>query len=50
MQINTQAEYDNAVLLIQDLTGALEGTPEQRMLIRLVLAVEICETKHKQAA
>jgi hypothetical protein len=41
MQIHSQAEYENALLLIQDLSGAPEDTPEERLLIRLVLAVEI---------
>jgi len=45
MQINSQVEYDNAVLLIQDLSGAPEDTPEERMLIRLALAV--CTDSHR---
>jgi hypothetical protein len=50
MQIHSQAEYENALLLIQDLSGAPEDTPEERLLIRLVLAVEIWEAKHDLAA
>jgi len=43
MQINSQAEYD-------DLSGGPEDTPEEHMLIRLGLAVEIWEAKSEEAA
>ncbi|CAM5194503.1 Transcriptional regulator OS=Bosea thiooxidans OX=53254 GN=SAMN05660750_03304 PE=4 SV=1 [Bosea thiooxidans] len=47
MQIATQAEYDAAIDRIQALTGAPEGSPEEKELLKLVLAVEIWETKHR---
>jgi len=45
--ISTQVEYEAAMERIQELSGALEGTPEEKQLIQLVLDVEIWETKHR---
>jgi hypothetical protein len=46
MQIGSQLEYDATMILIQDMSGAPEDTPEERLLIRLVLSVEIWEASH----
>lgn len=45
--ITTQAEYEAAVERIQELSGAPEGTPEEKQLIQIILDVEIWETKHR---
>lgn len=45
--IQSQADYEAAVKRIQELTGAPEDTPEERLLIQLVLAVEIWRTEHQ---
>lgn len=43
--ITTQAEYEAAMERIQELSGALEDTSEEKQLIQLVLDVEIWESK-----
>ena len=45
--LKTQADYNAAVDRIQELTGATEGSPEERLLIDLILAVEIWRSKHR---
>jgi hypothetical protein len=45
MLITSQIEYEATMLLIQEMSGALEDTPEERLLIRLVLSVEIWGAK-----
>lgn len=46
-KIKTQADYEAALERIEQLTGAPEDTPEERMLIQLVLDVEIWRAKHQ---
>ncbi len=43
--ITTVDEYEAATQEVQDLTGAPEGTPEERRLIDLVLAIETWDAK-----
>lgn len=45
--INSQSKYEAALARIEELTGALEGTPEERLLIQIVLDVEIWRAKHR---
>jgi hypothetical protein len=45
MLITSQIEYEATMRLIQDMSGAPEDTPEERLLIRIVLSVEIWEAK-----
>lgn len=45
--IQSQADYDAAIERIQELTGAPEGSMEEKELVKLVLAVEIWDTKHR---
>jgi hypothetical protein len=45
MLITSQIEYEATMLLIQEMSGALEDTLEERLLIRLVLSVEIWGAK-----
>lgn len=47
--ITTVEEYEAATREVQDLSGAPEGTPEERRLIELVLAIEIWDSKHDDA-
>lgn len=44
--ITSQAEYEAAVERIQELSGAPEGTPEEK-LIALVFDVEVWLSKHR---
>jgi hypothetical protein len=46
MQIRSQLEYEATMILIQDMSGAPEDTPGERLLIRLVLSVDIWEAQH----
>ena len=48
--ITNVQEYEAATQEVQDLSGALEGTPEERRLIDLVLAIEIWDAKHDDAS
>jgi hypothetical protein len=43
--IRTKQDLDLVLELIEALAGCLEETPEERVLIDLVLALEIWETK-----
>lgn len=45
--ITSQAEYEAAVERIQELSGAPEGTPEEKLLIALVFDVEVWLSKHR---
>lgn len=47
--ITTVEEYEAATREVQELTGAPEGTPEERRLIDLVLAIEIWDASHDDA-
>lgn len=46
MQITTPEQYAAVVERIQELTGALEDTPEEQELIALVAAVEAWHAAH----
>lgn len=46
MTITTPAEYAAVIERIQELTGALEETPEEQELIELVEAVEAWHAAH----
>lgn len=46
MMISTQADYDAAIERIQELSGCLEDTPEERGMIELVEAVEAWHARH----
>lgn len=46
-KIKSQADYEAALERIEQLTGALEDTPEERALIQHVLDVEIWRAKHR---
>lgn len=45
--ITTVEDYEAATREVQELTGAPEGTPEERRLIDLVLAIEIWDAKYQ---
>lgn len=47
--ITNVEEYEAATAEVQELTGAPEGTPEERRLIDLVLAIEIWDASHDDA-
>lgn len=47
--ITTVEEYEAATQQVQELSGAPEGTPEERRLIELVLAIEVWDSKHDDA-
>lgn len=47
--ITTVEECEAATREVQELTGAPEGTPEERRLIDLVLAIEIWGARHDDA-
>ena len=47
--ITNVEEYEAATREVQELTGAPEGTPEERRLIDLVLAIEMWDAKHDDA-
>lgn len=47
--ITTVEEYEAATREVHELTGAPEGTPEERRLIDLVLAIEIWDASHDDA-
>lgn len=47
--ITTIEEYEAATAEVQELTGAPEGSLEERRLIDLVLAIEIWDAKHDDA-
>jgi len=44
--LRTRDEYLAAVARIQELSGCIEGTDEEKELIRLVFDVAIWESKH----
>ncbi len=46
MQIENEEQHRTAVEEVQDLTGALEGSPEEARLIELVDAIEAWEKRH----
>lgn len=46
MQFENEEQHRAAVEEVQDLTGALEGTPEEARLIELVDAIEAWEKRH----
>ena len=48
MLITSQIEYQTTMLLIQEMSGALEDTLEERLLVRLVLSVEIWGAKQPE--
>lgn len=48
--ITTVEEHEDATRDVQELTGAPEGTPEERRLIDLVLAIEIWDARHDDAS
>lgn len=47
--ITTVEEYEAATAEVERLSGAPEGTPEERQLIELILAIEIWDAKHDDA-
>lgn len=49
MIINSVEEYEAATQRVQDLSGCLEGTPEEAELIALVEAIEAWDRKHDDA-
>lgn len=47
MQIETEEAYRKAIGEVQDLTGAIEDSPEEARLIELADAIEAWEIRHK---
>lgn len=47
--ITNVEQYEAATAEVQELTGAPEGSLEERRLIDLVLAIEIWDAKHDDA-
>lgn len=45
--ISSDLDRQRAAERIEDLTGCLEGSAEERELIDLVLALEVWDTKHR---
>jgi hypothetical protein len=48
--IRTVSEFEAAIALIQKLSGAPEGTPEEARLVMLIAATQAWIRRHRQKA